>query len=193
MVIRWLKPNTIIAQSAPSVHQLTYSGLQHFDGPDFGIDLPAGWKATTKPVGDSQGYSWQSAVNETDGQTLEIFKDTLPTTFPVNRLLIIAPGPGRLEVKGGASPDCTTFVPPASPAPDRLGVEAKWQGVTFLCDQRRLPRTVIGTGSTDGINTINLKSPTGGPAHKFFFSYNDFTGKGDYSVFYEALRSLRLK
>jgi hypothetical protein len=167
--------------------------LRHYDEPHFSLDLPAEWKLIAKPIGENQSYSWQSAVIETDGQTLEIYEDTIPTTFPVNRLLPVAAGPGRLEIKSNASSDCTAFVPPASPAPDRLGVEAKWQGVSFLCDQRHQQRMVIGTGSLDGINTINLKSPTTGTVRKYFFSYNDFTGKGDYNVFYEALKSLRLK
>ena len=194
LVLHWLQPHTVINQSAAHMKRIEFSSLRHYDEPDFGIDLPISWKTIAKPVGQNQSYSWQSADHQTDGQTLEIYEDAAQPTFPVNRLLIVASHGSSLSVKGGASADCTSFTPSASPPPGQLGVPATWQSVAFLCDQRRQPRTVTGTSSTDGINTVNLKSPSKGTIHKFFFTYVNYTpANPNYPVFYDALNSLRLK
>ncbi len=84
-------------------------------------------------------------------------------------------------------------MPSSSPAPNQLGVPASYQGVNFLCDQRAQPRIVTGIASPDGINTINLKSRTTGAVHKFFVSYIDHDNISDYTVFYDAIKSLRLQ
>jgi len=74
-----------------------------------------------------------------------------------------------------------------------VGASAKWQGIDFLCDQNNLERDVVGTSSLDGINTVSLNSPSGGGAHKFFFTYTNQSINGDYSVFTDAVTSFKMK
>lgn len=194
LVLRWLQPHTAITQSAAHAKRVEFNSLRHYDEPDFGIDLPISWKAIAKPVGQNQSYSWQSAELQTDGQTLEVYEDAPQATFPVNRLLVVASRGSSLSVKGQASANCTSFTPSAAPLPGQLGVPATWQGVAFLCDQRNQPRIVTGTGSNDGINTVSLNSPSKGTTHHFFFTYVNYNSADpNYSVFYNALSSFRLK
>jgi len=191
--LKSLKPKTNLTQAAAVVKQVSFNAqTKLYTEPDFTISLPQNWTLLPRPVGSYQSYTWQSPDRRTDGQLIEVYEDTIPTNFAVNRVLIVEGGSDQLTIKGQASDNCANFTGSGAAVHAGGGVRAKWQDVDFLCDVNNQERDVIGTSSTDGINTVKLTSPSG-RSHQFFFTYTDFAISPDYTVFYNALQSLRMK
>jgi hypothetical protein len=189
-----LKPHTTIAQAKPTTTHVSYSSkLKHYDVGDFSLDLPNTWTAIPRPPGPYKSFSWRSPDKVTDGQEMEIFEDVIPKNFAANRVLIIAGQNDRLSQQGIASDNCTKYTIGPITTGGYVGTLAKWQGVEFLCDQANSERDTIGTSSTDGINTVTLKSQSSPATHQFFFTYtNDNATNPDYSTFYNAISSFRM-
>ncbi len=187
-----LRPNVVISQSSVVTTHVSYTNpVKTYTEPDFSIQIPTTWQLLPRPIGPYQSYTWQSANRVTDGQEIEIYEDTIPVNVAVNRVLVVQAANTQLELDGTASANCSTFT--KSPAlPNTTGAPAEWNGVNFLCDQANQQRDVIGTSSSDGVNTVILKNPTTGATHKFFFTYTDESINPDYTVFYDALESFRL-
>jgi hypothetical protein len=190
-----LRPDTTIKQSAAKTTKVDYSSnaVKHYDEPDFTIEMPSAWQALPQPPGPYKRYDWQNSRNATNGEVITVYQDTIPVNFAVNRVLIVDGQEGQLSLKGGASDNCSTFTKNVATQANQVGAPAKWQGVDFLCDQLNQERDTIGTSSTDGVNTVILKNPSTGVPHKFFFTYTTHSISPDYSVFYAALNSLKLK
>ena len=194
MVIRdKLKPKTTIKQSNAHVTKVSYdTKVKHYSEPDFGIDLPGTWRPLPRPAGPYQSYTWQSSDRGSNGQIIEVFEDTIPLNFAVNRELEVDGNVDHMEVKGAASDNCSNYTQNTAHVAGQIGVQAKWQDINFLCDQSNTERDVIGTGSKDGINTVLLRTSLNVP-HKFFFTYTDYAINPDYSVFYNSLLSFHMQ
>jgi hypothetical protein len=187
-----LKPKVVIKQAAAITTQVNYdSQTKQYNEPDFSISLPTGWQLIPRPPGPYQSYTWNASSDGT-GEAFTVYEDTIPTNLAVNRVLIVQGESDRLQIVGQISDNCSNFTKDVSANPDAVGAAAKWQGVDFYCDQSNTERDVAGTSSTDGINTVILKSQLTGAAHKFFFTYTDDSVNPDYSVFENALSSLRM-
>ncbi len=188
-----LKPKTTITQARALTTQVTYSNqTKHYDEGDFSLNLPATWRPVPRPPHTYNSFTWQSSDQVTNGQVIEVYEDTIPVNFAVNRVLIVEGENDHLSVDGSASDNCSNYTLNEPSASSSIGAPAKWQGINFLCDQANRQRDVIGTSSTDGINTVILKSQAGGTSHKFFFTYTDYSVNPDYTVFYNTLNSLRM-
>ncbi len=189
-----LQPRTVITKTTPRTSKVAFENkTTHYSEPDFSLDLPVDWKPTPRPAGPYQTYGWQTSIAGSKGQQIVIYEDTIPVNFAVNRVVIVDGQVDRLQLSGNASDNCSTFTRGLTPLPGQVGVPAKWQDVPFLCDQFNQERDVIGTSSTDGVNTVLLKSQATGASHKFFFSYTNQVINADYSAFYAALQSLRMQ
>lgn len=187
-----LKPNTQLKQASALTSKITYTKqTQHFDEALFGIDIPAGWERAPKQPGPYNIHAWQTSRNGSDGQLIQIFEDTIPVNYAVNRALIVEGQGTHLELKGEASDNCAEFTKGVSATPNQIGARAKWQGVDFLCDQANTTRDVIGTSSPDGINVVVLRTSTGVP-HKYLFSYTNHGVSPDYSLFLNAVQSFQM-
>jgi hypothetical protein len=188
-----LKSKPVIKQAAAITTQVSYNTqTKLYNEPDFSISLPASWQPEPRPPGPFQSYTWHTSANGTDGQDLVVYEDSLPANLSVNRVLIVQSENDRLQVNGQVSDNCANFTKNVSSNPLAVGAAAKWQGVDFHCDQTNTERDVVGTSSTDGINIVILKSQLNGADHKFFFTFTDNSVNPDYSVFYNALTSLRM-
>lgn len=189
-----LAPDTKVKQSAAINTVINYNKMtKKYDEPDFTIELPQSWSPIDRPAGPYKTFTWQSSDRVTDGQQIEVYQDVIPENFAVNRVLIVAGNNDRLSLDGAVSDNCLTFTKDGSNTAYQVGAPAKWQGISFLCDQDNRQRDVVGTSSTDGINTVILTSQNNGTKHKFFFTYTDYAINPDYSVFYNTLNSLRMK
>jgi hypothetical protein len=187
-----LRPQVVIKQAKAVTTTVSYNTQNKlYNEPDFSISLPSSWHVVPRPAGPYQSYTWQSSDVGTNGQLIEILENTIPVNFAVNRVLIVEGEVDHLALEGQASDNCSTFTKNA-PAPNETGAPAEWDGVSFLCDQRNQERDVIGTSSTDGVNTVILKDQQTGVNHKFFFIYTDFSVDPDYTVFYNTLNSFRM-
>lgn len=187
-----LRPKTSLKQAKAVTTTISYTaGNKRYQEPDFSISLPAGWQPVPRPPGTYQSYTWGTSTG-TGGQQIVIFEDTIPEHFAVNRALIVKGEVDHLSLAGPASDNCANFTRGGSTIPSEPGALAKWQGVQFLCDQGNTERDVIGTSSTDGINTVILKNQRTGTTHRFFFTYNNQSLSTDYSVFYNALQSFSM-
>lgn len=187
------KPKTSIKQGAAHVTKVSYAvQTKHYTEPDFTIDLPATWQQLPPPSTTYRLYRWQSPDRVTKGQVIDVYEDTIPVNFAVNRGLIIDGSVDHITQEGAASDNCANFTKGLVPVPGHTGVPAKWQGIDFLCDQGNVERDVIGTSSKDAINTVVLRTSLG-VTHKFFFTYTDYAINPDYTVFYNALQSFHMQ
>jgi hypothetical protein len=189
-----LQPKTVVKQARATTKQVSYEKTKtHYDEANFGIDLPSTWQKVPSPTGPYTTYNWQVSNKGTDGQQITIFEDTIPVNFAVNRVLIVEPQGDTVTTKGSASENCSTFTKGVSPTANQVGAPAKWQGIDFLCDQANQGRDVIGTSSKDGVNKVVLKSQTTGRSFTYLFSYTNHSINPDYTAFYDAINSFRLK
>jgi hypothetical protein len=187
-----LRPKTNIDQSTAVTTQVSYNNpTKAYNEPGFSINLPKTWQLLPRTPGPYKSYTWQSPDRVTDGQEIAVFEDTIPTNLAVNRVLIVKGEADQLALNGTASDNCSSFTKNPT-IPNTVAAPAEWNGVNFLCDQGNKERDVIGTSSTDGINTVILKNMTTGVNHKFFFMYTDEAINPDYTVFYNALESFRV-
>jgi hypothetical protein len=189
-----LKPNSIVHQSAAITTAVNYKTMTiKYNEPDFTIDIPNTWTVVPRPVGPYKSFTWQKSDHGTNGQQIEVFEDVIPVNFAVNRVLVAVGNQDRLSTDSAASDNCLLFTKNERTAASMVGVAARWRGVSFWCDQDNTQRDVVGTSSSEGINTVTLVSPSGKGSHKFFFIYTNHSVNPDYSVFYTALSSFRMK
>jgi len=193
ILTKYLRPDTYVKQAAAITTVVNYQNLtRHYDEGDYTIDLPVSWKFISHSQGTYNAFTWQSSDRVTDGQQIVVYENTIPINYAVNRVLIVAGDNDRLSLDGAASDNCLDFTKASSAGQYQLGAPARWQGISFLCDQDNTQRDVVGTSSADGINTVYLKSQSDHQTHAFFFTFTDYSINPDYSVFYNALDSLRM-
>jgi hypothetical protein len=183
-----LHQKPVIKQAKAVITKVSYQGkLRHYNEGDFTIDIPVEWEKLPRPPYTYQSFSWHN-IDKANGQEIEIYEDTIPANFAVNKALIVSGSTDHIELVGAASENCQKYTKNLTTGQDELGVPAKWQNVDFNCNRNTSSRDTIGTSSTDGINTVNLTSHNG-TQHKFFFTYTDNQIAPDYAVFYNALSS----
>jgi hypothetical protein len=191
--LRGLKPETTLQQAKAVTRTVNYDAkTKHYDEADFGIDLPVSFQPIPRPPGPYQSYSWLTSNKGSDAAQIDVYEDTIPTNLALNRVQIVEAEGDHLRLDGAVSDNCSKFTKGLTRAPGQSGVPAKWLDVNFLCDQSNQARDVIGTSSTDGINIINLRGPTGA-VHKFFFVYTNQDITPDYTTFLNVLQSFRVK
>ena len=164
-----------------------------FDEGIFTFSLPADWIVESH---DTQQYTLRSTKKYYDNRTLNIYLDTIPPNFALNRLLPVQVQGNTIQ-PGTVSDDCRSFtggsISGAQQAQSLPNTPAKWQGISFLCDLSNYNRNAVGTGSVgSALNTITLSGPTSGK-HSFLLVYTDHNVNPDYNIFYEMLQSFRLK
>lgn len=189
---RLLHPRTVLKQSAAVTATVTYTPqTKTYQEPDFSISIPSAWQPQPRPPGPYQTYTWTTSNKGTDGEQIQVFENTIPPNFAVNRELIVTGQNDHLILEGQASDNCSNFTRGGPTIPSQPAALAKWQGISFYCDVGNTERDVIGTSSTDGINTVILKTKAGVP-HKFFFTLTNQNLNPDYTLFYNALQSLKM-
>lgn len=159
----------------------------------FSLKLPDTWKESTNsmftPPAD---YGWRGS-GDNSARRLDIYMDdSIPADKPVNRLLPVDANGNRLVFsEGNLSDNCVNFTEANEQSRATGQTLAKWAGVAFYCDTGNYLRNIVGTGSQDTINAVSLKGESG--RHRFFFIYTDHSGNPSYNVFYDILRSFRIK
>ena len=190
---RHLKSQTKLSQAPAVITKVRPSStpLQSFDEAGFEIELPSDWKLVTHLDQPYNLYHFQGSAKDSVGRILEVYKDTIPVNFAVNRVQPIEASGGKVAAVGGVSENCADF----TKGPGTLGTTgapAKWQGVSFLCDLDNVQRNVIGTSTLGGVNRVTVKGQTGTP-HQFFFTYTDHSINPNYATFYGVLDSFSAK
>lgn len=162
----------------------------------FSMELPGDWKVINRKNEPTENsITWQSVKSPGGGRSLKIYIDTIPATHSVNRLLPVTAQGGTIAT-GDISENCATFTQGgtlnAGLATQLKDTPAKWNKVDFICDLPRVVDNEVGTGSTEGINTVSLTGPAKG-THKYFFLYTEHNNQPDYEIFYNALRTFKAK
>jgi hypothetical protein len=184
-----LHQKPVITQSKAVTTKVSYVGkTKIYNEGDFNIAIPVSWQLLPRPPYTYQSFTWHDSTKGSS-QEIEVYEDTIPTNFAVNRALIIKGETDHVELDGIASDNCVTFTKDIGGGQGGAGVRGKWRGVDFLCNRTTTTRDVIGTSSASGgVNTVALKTTNGTP-HSFFFTYTDTQLSPDYAVFYNALTS----
>lgn len=188
LLLKSLHHKPVITQSKAVTTKISYVGkTKHYVEDNFAIDIPIEWQLEPRPPYTYQSFTWHDS-SKGSSQEIEIYEDTIPANFAVNRALIVTGASDHVELTGRASDNCVTFTKDLNSAQGNSGVKAKWLNVDFLCNRTTTTRDILGTSSTDGINTVSLKTHAGA-AHTFFFTYTDTQLSPDYTIFYNALTS----
>lgn len=182
---------TTTAKSSPSIT---------IDEPLFTLQLPGQWRETARNSQPGyQSIQWNWVAKDAPGRWVRIYIDTIPANFALNYLQPVTANNNGLDL-GQMSDNCVTFTQGATPSTNRdvsvpqsqEALPARWQGVSFLCDNSHVSHQVVGTGSTDGGNAVTTSGPVHG-AHKFFLVYADDSYHPDYSIFMNVLESFKAK
>jgi hypothetical protein len=187
----YLRANTVIDPPPPPVTtQITGNNeaTKHFDEGIFALDLPKDWVFSGHKTGQYSIYSWHNTKTNPGVEQLQIYMDTIPSDLGVNRVLPVQ-GESNRAVPTTVSDTCANFT--GNKVPGSPTTPAKWDNIDFLCDLANYERDVVGTSSTDGINTVTLTGSTG--KHKVFFAYTDNGGTPNFTIFTNAVQSFRLK
>ena len=166
----------------------------HVKEPTFEMDLPGDWKEYQRRDRPIHVISWKGTTKESAARTIDVYVDTIPGTLAINRLLPVTGQEDRLAVNL-ASENCITFSPETiklSPteAAKMKPLEVSWEGTKFICDIPNSLRNVVGIGSSDGVNQVNLTGLKNG-LHKYFIVYTDASAHPDEKTFPDVLRSVR--
>jgi hypothetical protein len=169
------------------------NNVKKIDEPTFTMELPSDWKQTERVQNARENsVTWQATKAHEDNRYLTVYVDIIPKTKAVTRMLVLS-AQGNGLVVGEASSNCSTFTKHGDGSGRQDQDEpAKWQGLNFICDLGRSIDNEIGTGSTDGINTIAVTGPTKGK-HNYFFVYTDHNIQPNTTIFYDALKSFKAK
>lgn len=191
--LKSLDANTSLNQAAPVIKTVTAGqpATKLFDSVGFTIDLPADWQQVARTEAPYNLVRFQSKDPNNNNRFLEVYQDTIPPDFPVNRVLALEPYENKVTVPGSVSENCKQFTP-GKPAPGFQGVVAKWQNIEFVCDVTNFERSVVGTSSKGGINSVTVTNPAG-EEHKFLFVYTDNAITPNFSLLYNALNSFAVK
>ena len=154
--------------------------------PLFVMELPADWSQTDrKNESYANYYEWHSSKKGGNDRRLLLHIDIMPTSYKITRLLPLIVSVNKFN-QGNISGHCVNFATAAVNNGSNAPVEAKWEGVTFVCDPIEANQTV-GTGlAADG---IGAKLGT----HRFFFYYEDHNIRPDDKILQDAVRSFQAK
>jgi hypothetical protein len=120
---------------------------------------------------------------------IDIYIDNVPSSLAVNRLLPVQVNQDQLQPQGVVSDNCTDFTTPTAQSAQTGTIDAKWNGVDFLCDTGNYERDVVAIGSASG--PISLTGPKTS-THKILLVYTDNTTQPDYSIFTAIVESFRI-
>jgi hypothetical protein len=189
-----IKSNTSVTQAAAVTTKvnLNNSPTTTFAEPDFTIALPNTWRPTTRETQPYDVYRWQDDSQKTNASLLEVYEDTIPQNFAVNRALAVTANGDQIMTVGSVSDNCADFTKTTETATSSTGVHAKWQGIDFLCDIDNYERNVVGTISSNEVNSVALKGAKSG-SHLFFITYTDYNINPDYTTLYNAVSSFLAK
>ncbi len=189
--------HTQIKQSAAKITKITFvqGKTKIINEPNFSFSLPVSWEEASHDVNPYNVYRFRSTDIDSKDRLIDIYEDKLPTGIAVNRVLAIESGSStnRITLRGEVSDNCQDYTKATgSIAPGTYGTKAKWKGIDFYCDLANYQRNVVGTGSPDAINRVNLTGPQTGD-HSYFFLYTENSFAPDYSILYSAVQSFALK
>lgn len=188
-----LKPHTVIRQSPPLSHTVTATSksLQQVSQGIISLSLPTTWQRVAAPQLPGTIYSWAGTEPPDAARRLDVYVDSAPTNFAVNRLLPVQAAGNQLDVTAATSDNCVNFTDKTSDSTATGRAASKWGGVNFLCDMGNYERDVVGTGSTEGLNQVTLVGPTSG-RHRILLVYADNNTSPDYAIFVAIVKSFHL-
>jgi len=164
--------------------------------PTFTMELPGNWKLVErKTTALEHSITWQGTKKGEDNRKLTLYVDVIPVAQAVNKLLPVTAVGNGLNYDD-VSDNCATFTQKGtldtSLAVKNRDSPAKYKQVDFICDLAQVTQNKTGTGSTDGINVVNVTGPDQGK-HKYFFLFNDQNIQPNLSILTNALKSFKAK
>lgn len=184
------KAQTILQADNDSINRL------RVNEPLFAMELPGDWKELERRNDQVENsITWQSTKPSQEGRSLKLYIDIIPANMAVNRLVPVL-AQGNMIVPGDISDNCATFTQGGTlnvhEAAKLKAAPAKWNKVDFICDLPRVNDNRVGTGSTEGNNSVTVTGPTKG-AHKYFFLYTDHNIQSNYQILINAIRGFTAK
>jgi hypothetical protein len=191
VALHFVGTNTHISKApAPVTHKITYDTTDvTYVEPLFSIAVPSDFKAAHVDEGPQATYTWEGTKGDNTDRWISVYVDNIPTSLAVNRVIHVQSNGKLISVISDVSDNCTTFG--AAVSQGSGVIQAKWEGLSFLCDTGNYTRDLVGTVSPDGINNLIMTGTQG--KHSFFITYTDNSFSTDYSIFTKALKSFTMK
>lgn len=186
---------TIKNNDKPLVSDINPRGGQErlaVNEPTFSLSLPGPWKETARDT-DNRYHSiqWNYTAKKAANRWVRVYVDTIPADQPVNYLLPVTAADGRLEL-GQLSDNCLSFTQGTDKPAASGGLPARWQGVSFMCDNVNKTYQVVGTGSPGTANGVTVTGSRAG-SHRYFFMYRDDSFHPDFTVLSDILSSFKAR
>lgn len=167
-----------------------------FDEKQFTIALPKDWKLLRSQQTPTIQYEYQSTKRFADNRFITVYVDSLPPKFAVSRMLPVTAQGDSLTI-GTMSDRCSNFAGPeinnTTQSNGAGDIAAKWNGVNFICGLSYYTDYIVGTGAAgEPLNQVTLTGESGAK-HVLLFVYNDQNISPDPNIFFDALRSFKLK
>lgn len=192
--IRMLHADTFIGNTPqPVIHTISYATPQvgTFEGLTFKIMLPSDFKVMPTTDTPVPTYTWHGTTKTDNDAWIDIYVDANMANFALNHVVSVQANGSMLNVTSEVSDTCTNFTG-ATVGAGQTSIQAKWQGLPFLCETGTYTRDVVGIVSADGLNTVNISGPLKG-MHHYFFVFTDNSNSPNYQVFTDALKSFIAK
>jgi hypothetical protein len=190
----FLKPDTTLGTSEGVIRHVDVvtPPTKEISNSMFSATIPKNWQVTKSQFIPTSQYAWRGTGQADSPRSLEIYIDAIPTSMAVNRLLPLRANGNRVVVGDDVSDNCINFTD-AAQADKRSGkILAKWSGVNFYCDVANSARNLVGTGTPESVNSVELSGHLAGK-HRFFFIYTDHSGEPDYTIFTDIMKSFQVK
>jgi len=193
-VLYWFvirKPdNQIKNSSTASVRTIKVSQPQTYqvNEPLFSMALPGPWREAARDF-DARYHEiqWDYSDKKSAGRWVRIYVDGIPADFSVNYMLPVVVSGNQLQPQQ-VSDNCNTF----TQGQTGQQIPAKWQDVSFLCDNIQTLHQVVGTGTKGNSYTITVTGDTKG-THRFFLAYEDDNIRPDFTLFANIISSFKAK
>jgi len=159
---------------------------------NYSLEIPTNWVEVNPPevIVKGQRYfpvRYQGTTGKNIGRILEIYEGQIPALLPINKVL-------RVSVTGNSitpieiSPQCSTFTDLSEP--DGLVVPGRWSDIEFACRAEGVSN-IVGALSGDQSQGIVLTHQ--GRSERYLLVYTDHGSEQDNSIFFDILRSFKLK
>lgn len=188
---RQLQPETTVSQSQPQTTTVSVpvTPTKTVKGDGFTIRVPKAWKSEEQNV-IYNVFAWRGASKEDATRLIQVYVDNFPAKQAFNRLQPVKADADGLVLAGDVSENCVNFTDRKNTNKQTGAAPAKWSGIDFFCDMGNSARNVIGTGSSDGINFVQVTGESG-KTHRFLLAYTDHSAEPDNNVFTDIIDSFR--
>lgn len=193
-LIMYLRPENTVSQAQPYTSHVTIAKptTKKVSGEGFTLYVPATWQPAKNENTPYKIFAWRGVGKIDSPRLIQVYVNTIPSELAFNRLLPVKADDSGLSITGDISENCVNFTD--KKGQDRLtgAAPAKWAGINFLCDMSKSLRNVVGIGSNDGMNYVQVKGDSR-TVYKFLLVYTDHSDNPEFNTFTDIINTFKAR